>query len=66
MLTHQARQVYCADMAERRKPARERKETFVRVRLTLAQKEAFEAAARKAGLDLSNWLRLIATRECQK
>jgi uncharacterized protein (DUF1778 family) len=48
---------------KRRKTARARKDAAIRLRLTIEQKEAFEAAARRAGLDLSNWLRSIAIRE---
>lgn len=48
------------------KPASERHTKEIRLKLTPEQKEAFEAAARRAGLDLSSWLRSIATRESQR
>jgi hypothetical protein len=51
---------------KRRKPKSGRKEESLRLRLTSAQKETFTAAADRAGLDLSNWLRFIATREAER
>lgn len=47
----------------RRKPKAERKEDVVRVRLTAEQKDALTRAAKKAGLDVSGWIRSIALRE---
>lgn len=38
----------------------------VRIRLTEAQKETLTAAAAKAGLDLSGWLRSLGLREAGK
>lgn len=35
----------------------------MRIRLTDEQKDIMSKAATKAGLDLSNWLRMIALRE---
>lgn len=51
---------------KRRKPKASRKEESVRLRITTAQKEKFTTAAEKVGLDLSSWLRTIATREAEK
>lgn len=42
---------------KRRKPKSERKEATILIRLTYEQKEALHAAAEKAGLDLSSWVR---------
>ena len=47
----------------RRKPKAARKEDVVRVRLTAEQKDALTRAAKKAGLDVSGWIRSIALRE---
>jgi uncharacterized protein (DUF1778 family) len=52
-----------SDGMRRRKPKSERKDEEIRLRLTAAQKEAFTEAAKRKGLDLSNWLRSIAVRE---
>jgi len=41
-----------------RKKKAERKETLVRVRVTDAQKRAFESAAAKEGMDLSTFARV--------
>lgn len=49
-----------------RKPRATRKESDIRIRVTDEQKRAFEAAALAAGLDVSNWLRSLATREVRK
>lgn len=46
-----------------RKPKADRKGDALRIRLTEGQKIAMTEAARKAGLDLSNWIRFIALRE---
>ena len=48
---------------KRRKPKAERKEAAVLIRLTDEQKAILAEAARRAGLDLSGWLRFIALRE---
>jgi hypothetical protein len=48
---------------QRRKPKAERKEIMLRFRVTSAQKQLFEVAARNTGLDVSAWLRLVAVRE---
>lgn len=50
----------------RRKGKSDRKEESIRLRLTTAQKELFTAAAERAGLDMSGWLRSVATREAQR
>jgi uncharacterized protein (DUF1778 family) len=47
-------------MTKHRKPKAERKETFIRIRVSAAQRTKLHAAAEKAGLDLSGWLRLIS------
>ena len=48
---------------KRRKPKDEQKETSVRIRLTAEQKDTFTQAAKKAGLDLSGWVRSTCLRE---
>ena len=53
-------------MKKRRKPTGDLKEASVRVRLTEEQKVLFAEAAKKAGLDVSGWLRMIAIREANK
>jgi len=45
---------------KRRKPARSRKEARIQLRLTQEERAAFDAAAKKAGLDLSSWIRTVA------
>lgn len=50
-------------MATRRKPRDERKDESMRIRVTAAEKAAWEAAAARDGRDLSGWLRFIANRE---
>ena len=47
----------------RRKPKSERKEAAILIRLTNEQKAVLASAARKAGLDLSGWVRSLALRE---
>ena len=54
------------DPKKRRKPKALRKEDFVRIRLTLAQKETLTAAAQRDGLGLSTWLLMLGMREAQK
>ena len=44
----------------------ERKDELVRVRVTAEQRALFAAAAAKAGLDVSSWLRALGIREAQK
>ena len=48
---------------KRRKPKADRKEATILIRLTDEQKEKLAAAAKKAGLDLSGWVRSLALRE---
>lgn len=48
---------------KRRKAKGELKSEEIRLRLTASQKETFTEAAKRKGLDLSNWLRSIAVRE---
>jgi uncharacterized protein (DUF1778 family) len=50
-------------MVKRRKPKNERREATILIRLTDDQKETLSAAAKKAGLDLSGWVRALALRE---
>lgn len=50
----------------RRKPQAQRKTVMVRVRVTVEQKQLFEAAARNAGLDLSGWMRFVSLREARR
>jgi uncharacterized protein (DUF1778 family) len=50
-------------MVIRRKPKARRKEESIRLRLTTEQKKTFEAAAERAGLDVSSWLRALGMRE---
>jgi uncharacterized protein (DUF1778 family) len=44
---------------DRRKDEDERKELLLRVRVTVDQKRILTTAARKAGLDVSSWLRAV-------
>lgn len=50
----------------RRKIKSERKATVLSVRVTSAQRQMFEDAARYAGLDISNWMRSISIREARR
>lgn len=54
-----------ATVAKHRKAKANRKEESIRIRLTDAQKGLFTAAAEIAGLDLSNWIRSVLTREAK-
>ena len=47
----------------RRKPKSDRKEATILIRLTDEQKATLTAASKKAGLDLSSWIRSLALRE---
>lgn len=47
---------------KRRKPASDRKEGSIRIRVTDAQRRQFREAASRAGLDVSAWLRSIAVK----
>lgn len=47
------------------KPESSRKEEFIRIRVTAAQKERLQAAAERAGLDVSGWLRSLGLREAE-
>jgi hypothetical protein len=44
---------------KRRKPARERKEELIPIRVTSEQRQRLKEAADRAGLDLSSWLRMV-------
>jgi SOS-response transcriptional repressor LexA len=46
--------------------ADERKGELIRVRVTNEQKDILSAAAERAGLDVSSWLRAIGLREAQR
>lgn len=48
---------------ERRKPQKERKESAILIRVSAEQKAILQAASKKAGLDLSSWLRSTGLRE---
>lgn len=48
------------------KGADERKGELIRVRVTSEQKDILSAAAERAGLDVSSWLRAIGLREAQR
>ena len=50
---------------KRRKPTTERKEESVRIRLTEEQKALLTEAAKRAGLDLSGWMRSVTLREAK-
>jgi antitoxin component of RelBE/YafQ-DinJ toxin-antitoxin module len=50
----------------RRKPASGRKDEFIKIRVTTEQKERFTAAAERAGLDVSAWLRTVGLRAAQE
>jgi len=51
---------------KRRKPAVERKELEVRVLLTARDKKTLLAAAKRARLPLSTWLRLTALKAAER
>ena len=46
---------------KKKKKAADRKSDTIKVRVTAEQRELFEAAAKRQGLDLSSWMRSIAT-----
>ena len=48
---------------KRRKPDAARKDESIRILVTAEQKATLAAAAERAGLDLSSWLRSIGLRE---
>jgi uncharacterized protein (DUF1778 family) len=47
---------------KRRKTRAERKEDFLRIRVTAEQKVLFESAARRQTLDVSAWVRQVLLR----
>jgi hypothetical protein len=53
-------------VAGKPKPPSELKDHVIQVRLTAAQYQDFEAAARAAGHSLSAWLRALGIRECRQ
>lgn len=48
-----------------RKPAVDRKEVILRVCVSAAERKAMEAAAARAGLALTSWLRMVGLHEAQ-
>jgi uncharacterized protein (DUF1778 family) len=48
-----------AGTKKRRKPARERKEELIPIRVTREQRQRLKEAADRSGLDLSSWLRMV-------
>lgn len=50
-------------MTKRRKPASQRKEDQIRIRVTDAQKRTLTAAAARVGLGVSSWLLSLGLRE---
>jgi hypothetical protein len=50
-------------VAEERKPEHERKTAQIRIRISDAEKQAFREIARRYGLDLSAWLRMLGATE---
>ena len=48
---------------KRRKAKAERREASILIRVTDEQKETLMTAAKKAGLDLSGWIRALALKE---
>jgi hypothetical protein len=53
-------------VAGKPKPPSELKDHVVQVRLTEAQYQDFETAARVAGHSLSAWLRALGIKECRR
>ena len=51
---------------KRRKSAEDRKEESVRIRMNTETKELLVEAEKRAGLDLSGWLRMLGLREAKK
>jgi uncharacterized protein (DUF1778 family) len=51
---------------KRRKPASERKEGILRVRLTDSQRTLLDEAAQREGLAVSSWARQVLLREARK
>lgn len=49
-----------ADRIKRRKPASARRETIVKVLVTREEHETLQEGAKRAGVSLSTWLRLVA------
>jgi hypothetical protein len=54
-----------APVPRRRKPASQRKEHLIRIRVTATQRKLFEKAAGRHGLELSAWARMILLREAR-
>jgi hypothetical protein len=55
-----------AKTIKRRKPAVQRKQEWIRLRVSADQKLRFEQAAERDGLGLSAWLRRLALRASEK
>lgn len=51
-----------ATKVKRRKPKTQRKEATIQIRLTADHKRILVAAALRAGLDVSSWLRALGLR----
>lgn len=51
---------------KRRKPAEDRKDEMVRIRMKMKTKNMLVEAAESDGLDLSSWLRMLGVREAKK
>jgi hypothetical protein len=49
--------------SKRKTPTRPLKDEMVRFRVSAEQKQAFEEAARRNGLDVSAWIRRLALKE---
>lgn len=50
----------CMATTKRRKPAKERKERSIQIRVTDAQKTKLAEAAARAGLGLSSWMLTVS------
>ena len=53
-------------MARPTKEKRERKEAFIRLRVTADEKRRLVRAAQRAGLGVSTWLRVVGLQACEK
>ena len=51
---------------KRRKPAAQRKEITIRIRVTVEQEKVLKEAAAKKALDLSSWLRSLGIEAAKK
>jgi uncharacterized protein (DUF1778 family) len=53
-------------VAKRRKPTAVLKSEGIRIRVNRAEKASWTRAAQLKGLDLSNWIRMLATTAAQQ